>query len=86
MVLLVTGVQSTSRVVSFHGVANCAYVRCDAKPTNLDGPGSHRRSHEKTNNYIDAYDTKALWDDFGLRHNIVVSIAPLLIPSPLIKH
>ena len=80
VVLLVTGVQSKLRVVRFRCIANCAYVRCDVKPTDLDGSGTHQRSHEKTDICIDTYDTKTLWDDFGLRHNIVVSIARLLIP------
>ena len=66
VVLLVTGVQSKLRVVRFCCVANCAYVRCDAKPTDLDGSGTHRHSHEKTDICIDVYDTKTLWDDFGL--------------------
>ena len=71
-----------SRATStFISVTDCAYIRCDAKPTDLDGPGSHRRSHEKTDLLIKSYDTKVLWDDFGVRHNIVVCITPLLTPS-----
>ncbi|KAN0128104.1 hypothetical protein V8E53_014085 [Lactarius tabidus] len=47
------------------------YVRCDALPTNLDGAESHRRSHEKTDILINTYNPRVLWDDFGVRHNIV---------------
>jgi hypothetical protein len=50
------------------------YVRCDALPTNLDGAESHRRSHEKTDILINTYNPRVLWDDFGVRHNIVVCI------------
>ena len=49
--------------------------RCDAKPTNLDGPGSHRRSHEKTDFLIKTFDPGILWDDYGIKHDIVVSSA-----------
>ena len=63
----------------------CSYVRCDALPSALDGPGSHRRSHEKTDLLIKTYDSRVLWDDFGVRHNIVVCIAPLFCFCCLIK-
>ncbi|KAN0129101.1 hypothetical protein V8E53_013097 [Lactarius tabidus] len=53
------------------GIVSNWCPKCDAKPTDLDGPGSHRRSHEKTDLLIKSYDTKVLWDDFGVRHNIV---------------
>ncbi|KAH9049031.1 hypothetical protein EDB84DRAFT_1593342 [Lactarius hengduanensis] len=35
------------------------------------GPGSHRRSQEKTDLLVKTFDRNILWDDFGLRHNIV---------------
>lgn len=47
--------------------------RCDAKPTNLDGPGSHHRLHEKTDFLIKTFDPGILWDDYGIKHDIVVS-------------
>ncbi|KAI9429150.1 hypothetical protein BJY52DRAFT_1353967 [Lactarius psammicola] len=43
----------------------------DSFLSNLDGPESHRRSHEKTNLLVKTFDPSVLWDDFGLRHNIV---------------
>ncbi|KAH9015025.1 hypothetical protein EDB84DRAFT_1277471, partial [Lactarius hengduanensis] len=46
--------------------------KCDALPTDLDGPGSHRRSQEKTDLLVKTFDRNILWDDFGLRHNIVL--------------
>ena len=41
-------------------------------PDDLDGPGSHRRTHEKTDFLIKTFDPGILWDDFGIRHDIVV--------------
>ncbi|KAI9430611.1 hypothetical protein H4582DRAFT_2113755 [Lactarius indigo] len=48
-----------------------SYVRCDALPADLDGSGSHQRPHTKTDLLIKMFDPTVLWDDFGLRHNIV---------------
>ncbi|KDR70757.1 hypothetical protein GALMADRAFT_214468 [Galerina marginata CBS 339.88] len=45
--------------------------KCDARPENLDGPGSDRRSHEKTDLLINSFDPGILWDDFGIRNDIV---------------
>lgn len=50
------------------------YLRCDAKPDNLDDPGAHRRYHEKTDFLIKNFDPGILWDDFGIRADVVVSI------------
>jgi hypothetical protein len=41
-------------------------------PRNLDGAESHRHSHEKTDILINTYNPCVLWDDFSVRHNIVV--------------
>jgi hypothetical protein len=46
--------------------------RCDALPENLDSPGSHRRSHAKTDFLIKQWDPGILWDQFGIRSDIVV--------------
>ncbi|KAF8262148.1 hypothetical protein EI94DRAFT_1773268 [Lactarius quietus] len=46
-------------------------IRCDAQPTNLDGPESHRQSHTKTDLLIKTFSPRVLWDDFGVHHNIV---------------
>ncbi|KAF8905959.1 hypothetical protein CPB84DRAFT_1813943 [Gymnopilus junonius] len=45
--------------------------KCDAKPDNLDDPSSHRRSHEKTDYLIKNFDPGILWDEFGIRSDIV---------------
>ena len=67
-----TGVQSELLLLLLAASLTCAYVRCDAHRSNLDGPDSHQCSHEKTDLYIKSYDQRVLWDDFGIRHNIVV--------------
>ncbi|KAJ7470114.1 hypothetical protein B0H11DRAFT_1730665 [Mycena galericulata] len=45
--------------------------KCDAKPDNLDAPGARRRSHEKTDFLITCFDPGTLWDDFGIRSDVV---------------
>ncbi len=49
-------------------------------PDDLDGPGSHRRTHEKTDFLIKAFDPGILWDDFGIRHDIVVRFYMFQLP------
>ena len=46
--------------------------RCDAEPNDLDAPGSHRRTHEKTDFLIKNFDPGILWDEYGIRADIVV--------------
>ena len=48
--------------------------RCDAQPKDLDGPGNHRRTHEKTDVLIKAFDPGILWDNYGIQHEIVVRL------------
>ena len=59
----------------FLGILPHQFSRCDATSDNLDGAGSHRRSHEKTDFLITNFDPGILWDDFGIRHDIVVCIS-----------
>ena len=47
-------------------------IRCDAKPDDLDAEGAHRRSHEKTDFMIRNFDPGILWDDYGIRSDVVV--------------
>ena len=49
-------------------------------PDDLDGPGSHRHTHEKTDFLIKSFDPGILWDDFGIRHNIVVRFYMFQLP------
>ena len=43
-------------------------------PDDLDGPGSHCCSHEKTDFLIKKFDPGILWDEFGIKSDIVVCI------------
>ncbi|KAF9526782.1 hypothetical protein CPB83DRAFT_870278 [Crepidotus variabilis] len=45
--------------------------RCDAKPGNLDDPGAHSQSHEKTDFFINNFDPGILWDEYGICNNVV---------------
>ncbi|KAH9029569.1 hypothetical protein EDB85DRAFT_2074436 [Lactarius pseudohatsudake] len=60
-----------SEQVWLTGIVSNWCPKCDALPTDLDGPGSHRCSQEKTDILVKTFDRNILWDDFGLRHNIV---------------
>ncbi|KAF8802530.1 hypothetical protein BYT27DRAFT_7226421 [Phlegmacium glaucopus] len=53
------------------GIVSNWCPKCDARPTNLDDPGSHRWLHEKTDFLIMNFDPGILWDEFGVRHDIV---------------
>ena len=48
--------------------------RCDAKPTNLNAPGSHQHTHEKTDFLIKNFDPGILWDEYGIRADVVVCV------------
>jgi hypothetical protein len=52
--------------------------RCDAKSKNLDAPGAHSRSHEKTDFLINQFDPGILWDEYGIRGDVVVCSFSLL--------
>ncbi|KAH9159540.1 hypothetical protein EDB89DRAFT_2117724 [Lactarius sanguifluus] len=53
------------------GIVSTWCPKCDAVPTDLDGPGSHQHSHKKTDLLIKTFKPSILWDDFGVWHNIV---------------
>jgi hypothetical protein len=48
--------------------------RYDAHPKNLDAAGA-RQTHAKTDFLISSWDPGTLWTDFGIRADIVVSLA-----------
>ena len=74
-----TGVQSKLSIRHCMLAINWWIYRCDARPDNLDGPGSHRRSHEKTDYLIKNFDPGVLWDEYGIRHDIVVRLCGILV-------
>ncbi|KAJ7668866.1 hypothetical protein B0H17DRAFT_1142415 [Mycena rosella] len=45
--------------------------KCDALPNDLDAPGARMRSHRKTDFLITCFDPGTLWDDFGIRSDVV---------------
>ncbi|KAI0003199.1 hypothetical protein BJV74DRAFT_876167 [Russula compacta] len=45
--------------------------KCDAPPHNLDSPEARPRSHKKTEMLIQCFDPRILWDDYGIRSDVV---------------
>ncbi len=50
------------------------YTRCDANFRNLDDKQAHLRTYEKTNFLLEAFDPGIVWDTYGLRSDVVVSL------------
>jgi hypothetical protein len=55
--------------------AECLISRCLAHPDFLDEPSAHRRTHEKTDLLINSFDPGVLWDDYGTRSDMMVSLS-----------
>ena len=53
--------------------AHVPISRCDARRDDLDGEGD-RRSHALTDILLDGLDLKALWDDYGIVGDLLVSV------------
>jgi hypothetical protein len=64
-------VPQVSDVIPFLYFCSC-YARCDARPIDLDAPGSHTRIHERTDFLINNFDPGILWDQHGIWTDIVV--------------
>ncbi|KAF8962421.1 hypothetical protein BDZ97DRAFT_1662882 [Flammula alnicola] len=45
--------------------------KCDAHPDFLDAPGALHRSHNKTDFLVSCFDPGILWDDYGIRSDVV---------------
>ena len=62
--------------ISFFGSApnNHQLFRCDGHPDDLDADDTRRRSHQKTGFLINTFDPGILWDDFGVRSDIMVRL------------
>ncbi|KII89805.1 hypothetical protein PLICRDRAFT_52959 [Plicaturopsis crispa FD-325 SS-3] len=45
--------------------------KCDARPDDLDTQGSLRRTQERTDFTISVFDPGILWDDYGIRADVV---------------
>ena len=48
--------------------------RCDAHPNDLDAEDTRRQSHQKTEFLINCFNPGVLWDDFGVRSDVVVCL------------
>jgi hypothetical protein len=60
-------------VFSLTGLAHeSSFPRCDAKRNSLDMSGSHCRCHEKTDILLRRFDAGTLWDEYGIRDDVVV--------------
>lgn len=55
--------------------------RCDAHPDNLDGEGARLRVQANTEFLITIFDPGTLWDDYGIRSDVVVRMLPTPSPS-----
>ncbi|KAJ7771418.1 hypothetical protein DFH07DRAFT_866418 [Mycena maculata] len=55
--------------------------KCEAHPDHLDAEGSRLRTKTKTDALIMCFDPGIIWDDYGIRSDIVVSAMILLFPS-----
>ena len=58
----------------FNSTPNNQSVRCDAHPKDLDTDDTRRRSHQKTEFLITSFDPGILWEDFGVRSDVVVCL------------
>ncbi|KDQ55767.1 hypothetical protein JAAARDRAFT_195586 [Jaapia argillacea MUCL 33604] len=45
--------------------------KCNARPEDLDNGNARRRTAAKTEKYISVFDPGTLWDDFGIRADVV---------------
>jgi len=72
-------------LLSVYSLRNHSISRCLAKPNFLDDASARRRTHEKTDFLINSFDPGILWDDFGIRSDVVVSIVVPAHSSLLIQ-
>jgi hypothetical protein len=70
-------VSNVSGVLSCTSRTDVELFRCDAQPDNLDDFHAHLRSHEKTDFLLEAFSPGIVWDEYGLRSDVVVSYIPL---------
>jgi hypothetical protein len=57
--------------VSFNSDYNL-FQRCDTTPDNLDSGTGHWQTHEKTDYLVKNFDSRILWDAFGIYEGLVV--------------
>ena len=47
---------------------------CEAAPGNLDNPNVNMRCHDKTDFLIRQFDPGIIWDFYGIRSDVIVSV------------
>jgi hypothetical protein len=47
-------------------------VRCDAPPQDLDSPDARPRSQKTTTVLIQTFESRILWDEYGIRSDVMV--------------
>jgi hypothetical protein len=68
---MVPGVSYLGKLDSCHKLSISCF-RCDAPPEKLDDHEARRRSHEITDFLIKNFDRRILWDEYGIRTDVVV--------------
>ena len=80
---------------TFAPVSHLRYHSCASSPTNLDQPNPILRSKEHTNACKAAFDSKTLWEKYGIVGGVTVSYSPLHLtyrhltyshPKPFTEH
>jgi hypothetical protein len=73
-VLSITGVQSTFSTSFTNGFNSNSqpFRRCDALPENMVTGVGRRRTHEKTDYLVKKFDSRTVWDAFGIYEDLVV--------------
>jgi hypothetical protein len=67
-------VSEVSHLFQLNNPCSQAKIRCEAMPDNLDGDykNTRRRRHERTDIIIQCFDPGTVWDDYGIRTDVVV--------------
>ncbi|KAF4581453.1 hypothetical protein EYR38_002781 [Pleurotus pulmonarius] len=53
------------------GIVSTWCPKCDARPGRLDNSAAHLQTHEKTDTLLDLFDPGIVWDEYGLRSDVV---------------
>jgi hypothetical protein len=72
--LSITGVQSTfsTPFTKRFNSNSQPFRRCESLPKNMVTGVGHRWTHEKTNYLVKKFDSRTLWDAFGIYEDVVV--------------
>ncbi|KAF5332268.1 hypothetical protein D9611_007993 [Ephemerocybe angulata] len=69
------------------GIVQGWCAKCMARPEDLDNPEATRRTHKKSDAYIRKHDPGILWDEYGIRDDVVVYLAAIVgyVPDKMIQ-